>query len=374
MSISVLSVRNDAYVANVDGVVSTIPRALMNCEMQRLLDYGQRRIAYENGVYNAFPGWALKKGLSIAFIFSSGLGHGNSQRQIGARSDDNGETWRQSIFFENAGSAFDFSCIDGMLETGEVWPAKNVFKVRKTANGYETKIQSTVAVTSAGANNGTYAIWTAAPVRIGLKLLCTGYRTSQTPWVAALFESSDDGWTWEFASVIAAEVDTMFNEAAIVRASNDDLVSIIRVDAGSGRPLYQSRSSDDGATWSSPQLLSGMQGVQPSLTLLPDGDLVLMVGHRTGTSGLGPSGKMRDERNITGIRAWRSSNHGVTWPNSATLAPMWSTDGGQPMPVLLDESGKLGCACYLAPGATNGDSGVEPGIYWLTFQGNNLVG
>jgi hypothetical protein len=47
-------------------------------------------------------------------------------------------------------------------------------------------------------------------------------------------------------------------------------------------------------------------------------------------------------------------------------------DGGQPMAVELD-SGMVGVLCYLAPGATNGDSGVEPGIYWITFDPAGIV-
>jgi hypothetical protein len=51
---------------------------------------------------------------------------------------------------------------------------------------------------------------------------------------------------------------------------------------------------------------------------------------------------------------------------------MWSTDGGQPMAVVMD-SGKVGVLCYLAPGSTASDFGVEPGIYFITFLGDNIV-
>jgi hypothetical protein len=120
--------------------------------------------------------------------------------------------------------------------------------------------------------------------------------------------------------------------------------------------------------------LSGIQGTQPCLLLLPDGDILLLVGHRTGGSGLDVSGVLNEAglANITGIACWRSTNNAASWTNRVILAPMWSTDGGQPMAVSLDV-GRVGMLCYLAPGATNADYGVEPGIYWITFNGDNIV-
>ncbi|HEX5940499.1 MAG TPA: sialidase family protein [Dehalococcoidia bacterium] len=374
MSLSNLVYGTDSIGVDIEGVKSTVPYSLINADYQRILGLGWRKIELENGVYNAFPSAIFKSGSSLAAIFSSGAGHGNSDRQIAIRSDDEFETFERSVFFEDATAAYDFSFLNGMMNEGDVWPFKNVFKVRKTADGHETKIQSTVVVTGQGANNGTYALWSAAPLATGGKLYCTGYRTSPTPWTTALFESGDSGWTWTFTAVIASDPALMFNEAAIVKCLNGDLIAVIREDAGAGRPLYLSRCASGFTSWSTPVLLSGMQGTQPCLLLMPDGDVLLIVGHRTGSSGLDAAGRLRDQNsnNHTGIAVWRSTNHGVSWHDRVMLAPMWSTDGGQPMAVVLD-SGKVGVLCYLAPWATNGDGGFEPGIYWLTFNGDNLV-
>lgn len=370
MTIVVVSADVSGINATIDGVTARIPRSLANGDYQRLLDFSMKKIELDRGVYNAFPSAIFKSGSSLAAIFSNGTGHAVSQRQIGVRSDNEFGTLERVTFFENATAAYDNSFLDGMLTTGQIALFKNVFKVRKTAEGYENKIQSTVIV---GAD--TYAIWHAAPVLTGGKIYCTGYRTNPLPTQAALFESSDGGWTWEFNSVIAANPGLSFSEAAIIKALNGDMIAVIREDSGSGRPMYLSRSTTGVSSWSTPALLSGMEGVQPCLLLLPNGDILLLAGHRTGASGLDVSGRINEAggSNITGIACWRSTNHGVTWSNRVILAPMWSTDGGQPMVTTLDGTGRVGMLCYLAPGSTSADYGVEPGIFWVSFSSSAIL-
>lgn len=376
MAISLLSVDTSTYVMDVDGVTKTVPRSMVNSDVQRFFRLGTYCVAKERFVYNAFPSWVKRNGNVMAFVYSSGAGHANSDRQRWVKvylnltdaDDDPIVSVETGSFYENAASEGvsqgfqDLSWLDDILAVGEVWAVKNVFKVRRTSDGYETSIQSTVAVTGQGSNNGTYALWTAKPVATGGKLYCTGYRTTPTPWQTALFESSDGGWTWSFTAIIASDPGLQFNEAAIVKCANGDFLAVIREESGAGRPLYLSRCTSGVTSWSTPTLLSGMQGVQPSLTLLSGGDVVLTVGHRTGISGLDATGKLQEAYDMTGIAAWRSANHGVTWPNKLNLAPMWSTDGPQPMPEVVSGDYAL-IPCYLAPGATNGDVGVEPGIY-----------
>jgi hypothetical protein len=372
MSLAVTFADVDRLGVTIEGVPSIVPRAMMNADYQRLFDIGLKKIELDRFVYNAFPGWMLQRGASLAFIFSSGAGHAKSHRQIGIRTDDNFQTFSRVVFFENATGVYDNSFLDGMLETGEVYPAKNIWKVRKTAGGYENKVQSTIAVTGQGSDNGTYAFWAAEPITWNGKLYCTGYRVSPTPYVSALFESSNGGWDWTFTTIIASDPSLWLGETAIVEYGNGNFIAVIREEIGSGRPLYLARSVGNITSWTAPTLISEIQGVQPALTRLADGDILLTVGHRTGSSGLFNSGKMRDQVNITGIVTVRSANNGVTWPNRVNLAPMWSTDGGQPMPKVLSD-GRVGFPCYLAPGATNGDIGVEPGIYFGTCNGDTIT-
>jgi hypothetical protein len=295
------------------------------------------------------------------------VGHGVSSQQPGLRTDDDFNTFTSSTYFLNAGSVFDTSLLDGLLATGETATFKNVFTSEKTVGGYSNTIQSTVI------NGGdTYALWSAAPVFTGGKWYCSGYRTSPLPTQTALFESSDGRVTWTFTGIIAADAGKSFSEAGLVKCLNGDFVAVIREDSGAGRPLYLSRCTSGVLPWSTPALLAGMEGTQPCLLRLANGDVMLLTGDRSGRSGLGPAGAINDELGITGISCWRSSDHCVTWSNQVMLSPMWSTDGGQPMAIQLD-SGMVGVLCYLAPGATNGDNGLEPGIYWITFDPNGVV-
>lgn len=373
MSFAITAVHEDKLEVTIEGIPSIVPRSLMNAEYQRIFDIGFKKIDLERNVYNAFPGWMLKRGASKAFIYSSGIGHAQSQRQIGIRTDDDFATFSRSVFFENATGVYDNSFLDGMLLPDEVFAAKNIFKVRKTASGYENKVQSTIAVTGQGANDGTYAFWSSRPIEVNGKLYCTGYRTSPAPAVPALFESVNGGWDWTFFTIVApASAPLALNEMAICAYGVNNYLGVIREETGAGRPLYITRSIGDLVSWTTPSLLSNIQGVQPSLTPLPDGDILLTVGHRTGSSGFFDSGgKIREQINITGIVTWRSTNNGATWPNRVNLAPMWSTDGGQPMPEVL-ESGLVGFPCYLAPGSTNRDAGVEPGLFFGTCNGDTI--
>jgi hypothetical protein len=71
-------------------------------------------------------------------------------------------------------------------------------------------------------------------------------------------------------------------EAAIARTKDGSLLAVMRT--GSYQPLYQARSTDDGANWSTPEpVLAGpnrlpVPSVFPDLILLDNGTLALYVG------------------------------------------------------------------------------------------------
>lgn len=366
MSIVVNSSDAIYVYATIDGVVSTIPRAMANADYQRLLGWGMRKISLERGVYQAFPSAITSISGSLVAIYSSGEGHGNSDRQIWLRSDNNFVNWTTGTFVaDSAPNVYDNSFLDGLLTTGQTANFKGVYTVEKTGGGYSNTVQSTLT-------NGpdTYAIWSQKPIFVGGKWLTTAYRTSSSPTQTALVQSTDEMKTWTFSTLIAADAGKQFSEAAIAQCANGDLVALIREDSGS-RDVYTSRSTDSGATWSAPTI-TALKGTQPALLVLSDNSVIAMTGDRSGTSGLNPAGTLLDGNDITGISAWKSTDNGVTWGFKIMLAAMWSTDGGQPMPVELS-TGDVGFLCYLAPGATTGSVGVEPGIYWVQFSPSGMV-
>jgi hypothetical protein len=367
MSITVVSANVDHIQATIDGATATIPRALLNPDYQRLLSWGMKKLVLEPFIYNAFPSGIIKSGTSLAFVFSSGEGHANSDRQRWLLSNDDFVSFTEGVFVENSTGVYNNSFLSDILSDGEVALFKNVFKVERVGSDYSNTTQSTVV-------NGvdTYALWAGKAISTGGNLYCTGYRTSPLPTQTALFESTDLGLTWTFVTVIASDASKRFSEAAVVKCLNGDLVAIVREDSGN-RDLYTTRCTTGVSTWSAPTILpSTMKGTQPCLLLLANGDVLFLCGDRTGFSGLDRIGNFNDRIPITGVSVWRSTDHGVTWGNATMLAPSWSTDCGQPMAVELD-SGMVGVACYLSPGATNSDSGTEPGIYWITFDPDGVV-
>ncbi len=102
-----------------------------------------------------------------------------------------------------------------------------------------------------------------------------------------IVRSSDQGYTWDFVHKFDAgevkpvyghadrAVDEGFDEADLVVTANGDILCVMRT--GSYSPMFQSRSTDGGRTWSEPTS-SGWQAVKPRLTLLPNGILACASG------------------------------------------------------------------------------------------------
>jgi hypothetical protein len=129
------------------------------------------------------------------------------------------------------------------------------------------------------------------------------YAVDGSKYRQILLKSTDEGRTWSTTTVAvnptlsSSTAYQGFCEGAIERVKDGSLLIVMRT--GSYQPMYTSRSTDNGATWSTPQpLLAGpdkesVVGVYPSLTLMGNGQLVLWFG-RPGQSMLtSPDGSGR---------------------------------------------------------------------------------
>ncbi|MFK7694153.1 exo-alpha-sialidase [Paenibacillus sp. HJGM_3] len=115
-----------------------------------------------------------------------------------------------------------------------------------------------------------------------------GGASTDTKTRAMIAKSTDRGASWTILSTIgndpalSSDTDyTGFSEPVIVRSSDGTLLAVMRV--GNWMPMYQSRSTDNGLTWSTPETLPGQpsinaQSVDPDLLLLENGVLVLSYG------------------------------------------------------------------------------------------------
>ena len=90
--------------------------------------------------------------------------------------------------------------------------------------------------------------------------------------------STDQGESWKYLATVAydPEATMHFNEPAMARLKNGDLLCVMRTEGG-GTPLYQARSTDEGRTWSRPEPV-GFNGVAPDLIVLENGVVACCFG------------------------------------------------------------------------------------------------
>lgn len=107
---------------------------------------------------------------------------------------------------------------------------------------------------------------------------------------SVLLATTDQGAHWAVRSVIAEDPTLItapfsyegLGEPNVVRLADGSLLAVLRT--GSWRPLYSCRSTDDGLTWTTVEMMRAgeaaehLPGINPKLRLLPNGLLVLMTG------------------------------------------------------------------------------------------------
>ena len=92
-----------------------------------------------------------------------------------------------------------------------------------------------------------------------------------------LIRSEDGGRHWGAAGLVAAAEGREFEEPATIRTTEGRLLMLIRDNVS--RQLHQVESADDGASWSAPRA-SGISGYPAHLSLLEDGRILCLYGHR----------------------------------------------------------------------------------------------
>ena len=128
--------------------------------------------------------------------------------------------------------------------------------------------------------------------------------------------STDEGTTW--SDSIQVPQWERFNEVALVRASNGDLVAALRSDVPDrlldkgvtmdhNEGLGVSISKDDGRTWSTVNILYEYGRHHQSLVLMPNGDIVMIYVVRLGYV------NTKDGFPQFGVEAIVSHDHGRTW-------------------------------------------------------------
>jgi hypothetical protein len=137
--------------------------------------------------------------------------------------------------------------------------------------------------------------------------------------------------------------------------------------------LYWATAAGNATTVSAPTLFDRdkINGVQPQLRTLLNGSLLLMTGDRTGSSSMAAGIPVAEGVNATGIDAWNLPAASAPTPESnwsyrQRVGTFFSTDGGQPWPVVLP-SGEVAAPYY-----ATGSVGWSPVIYACMFDATKL--
>jgi hypothetical protein len=157
-----------------------------------------------------------------------------------------------------------------------------------------------------------------------------GYLDGDPKYRSMLARSTDGGATWLIVSTIATTPAGWTiegrSEPTMARAANGDLVVVMRQSApinpavcnGSrqGAGLVTSRSSDDGATWTSVGSLVGagldvynVSSADPTLTTMPGGQLILSYGRPANKMLISADGNGTTWSNLTLTRAGTTSGY-----------------------------------------------------------------
>lgn len=149
---------------------------------------------------------------------------------------------------------------------------------------------------------------------------------TEFPGEIMLYESKDDGFTWERLSVLPKPAEANANqihEPHIAELPDGTLFAAVRYHdpAYGGFTMYYLRSEDGGRTWSEPEHIR-KNGSPPHLLVLKDGRLLITYGRRA---------------KPFGIIAEISADGGRTWSEEKYLSEEATADIGYPATAQLPD-------------------------------------
>ena len=213
--------------------------------------------------------------------------------------------------------------------------AATAYTMRSTDNGatFDTPVEVTTSLTETVGVSGPVVELSDGTLLVALY----GTDATMTLQSAVCCRSTDDGDTWaELATIGDGDGDGRhYQEPYLVLLDNSDLLCLLRTD-GAGATHYSSRSTDDGASWTSPAATGVTGDGRPAAVQLSNGALVFTY------------------RTIT-VQALRTSwDHGATWTAASGIgtAGQW---GAYAQPVEIGTSKKCAVVYALQASETEAD-------------------
>lgn len=235
---------------------------------------------YESQEHLNFP-WVFRGPGGFLSLGCSVGQHTVAERGMGLISEDDGETWNSPTGDVVGGMGTQLR--DGRAVVLSCWgPERSDDGSYPVTTHFYTNGCRTLDAKVAGALTLPFAMpphFHRSIVELpdgALLATIYGHQEGHEKYSSVLIDSADDGQTWRFRSLIAHSEGIGkegFCEPALVRLANGDLLCALRV----GGPLHVTRSTDDGHTWSTPEIVAD-HGVDPALLLLSNGVLALSYG------------------------------------------------------------------------------------------------
>jgi hypothetical protein len=168
--------------------------------------------------------------------------------------------------------------------------------------------------------------------------------------------SSDDGGaTWSMP-VDVTEGTTFIGDTAVAFDSSGNAIAVWSEDLGSGYTIRSSRSTDDGASWSSPVNVSASAyAASPQIATDPAGNAIVVWNQNDGVNDI--------------IRASNSTDGGVTWASPTSISASGQTSYGQQLTV--DASGRAIAVWYGTDGSkfvVRSSSSDDAGATWSSAK------
>ena len=243
-----------------------------------------------------FPVQANMPNGDIAVIARGGAGHlGQAGRLDLRRSTDSGLTWSPPAVIVDSDED-DRNPAFGVTGDGTVVLAYMRQASYTDERKYEPSIEDSDVRVTMSRDNGLS--WT-TPVALdpeiyspmspygriialkdgsALMPIYTVRGTGSLPSGSYFLRSTDNGASWGTPQLIAKDM----NETTLIQLPSGDIFAALRETARDHQRLWTSRSSDAGTTWTEPELLTDDRQHPADLIMLADGTLLLLYGNRLG--------------------------------------------------------------------------------------------
>jgi len=159
--------------------------------------------------------------------------------------------------------------------------------------------------------------------------------------------SVDGGHRWTAPAPVAAEEGCWFEEPAPLVLPSGRILVLLR--ENHTRELHQVESTDDGQTWSPPRP-TGIAGYPAHLTLLPDGRILCVYGHR------------RPDYAIHAVVSQDEGRRWEIWDTRVVRGGLPNGDLGYPTSTVTT-AGVVFTVYYCQDGT--GVTGIEATTYWI---------